>query len=232
VTRWLARLVAALLAAWALSCWAAPASAHVAVSPVVERRGAVAEFTFSAENEREDKGSASLQVAFPADTPMPLVEAPAHPGWSFTVTRAPLKSPVTVEGEVVTAGVTAMTWTADSPDAQTGPGETERLTVRLGPLPATDTLVMKALQTYADGEVVRWIQLPDSSGEEPERPAPVVVLTGPGGTPATSTAPQAAHPDDGRSPVPLAAAGAGVAALALVAGAFLLRARRRTRLPE
>jgi hypothetical protein len=32
--------------------------------------------------------------------------------------------------------------------------------------------------------------------------------------------------------VPLAAAGAGVAALALVAGAFLLRARRRTRLPE
>ena len=37
----------------------------------------------------------------------------------------------------------------------------------LGPLPKADQFVFKALQTYTDGEVVRWIEEP-TGGAEPE----------------------------------------------------------------
>ena len=35
-------------------------------------------------------------------------------------------------------------------------------------------MVFKALQTYSDGNVVRWIEEPVDGGEEPEHPAPVL----------------------------------------------------------
>ncbi|NED89124.1 DUF1775 domain-containing protein, partial [Streptomyces sp. SID11233] len=48
----------------------------------------------------------------------------------------------------------------------------------LGPLPEdADQLVFKALQTYSNKEVVRWIEEPKSDGSEPDDPAPVLVLS-------------------------------------------------------
>jgi hypothetical protein len=38
-------------------------------------------------------------------------------------------------------------------------------------------VVFKALQTYSDGTVVRWIDEPTTDGTEPEKPAPVLKLT-------------------------------------------------------
>ena len=45
----------------------------------------------------------------------------------------------------------------------------------LGPLPTADQIVFKALQTYSDGEIVRWID--EAAGAEAEHPAPVLKLT-------------------------------------------------------
>ena len=54
----------------------------------------------------------------------------------------------------------------------------------------THQLVFKAIQTYGDGTVVSWIQVPDKAVPDPEHPAPTMTLTAPGGTgsAASSTA--------------------------------------------
>ena len=62
------------------------------------------------------------------------------------------------------------------PAAAIKPGQFQEFDVSLGPLPEVDQIVFKALQTYSDGEVVRWIEEP-ASGQEPEYPAPVLKLT-------------------------------------------------------
>jgi periplasmic copper chaperone A len=62
--------------------------------------------------------------------------------------------------------------------------------VSVGPLPSdVDSLVFKALQTYDNGEVVRWIEEETPGGAEPERPAPVLKLTKDAAATSATTAP-------------------------------------------
>jgi uncharacterized protein YcnI len=42
-------------------------------------------------------------------------------------------------------------------------------------------LVFKAIQTYSDGSVVSWIQVPNRAAPNPDHPAPTVTLTTGGG---------------------------------------------------
>ena len=86
------------------------------------------------------------------------------------------------------------------------PGRTEEFKVRLGPLPDRGQIVFKALQYYADGQVVRWIQNPT---EDAERPAAVLDLGG--GADAIAT-----DDDSGGFPWPLIAALVFVVALGVV----------------
>ena len=70
--------------------------------------------------------------------------------------------------------VTQVTWSG----GQIPPGGFDLFPVFGGPLPKnTNKLVFKALQTYSDGDVVRWIQTPVKGAPEPENPAPTLVLT-------------------------------------------------------
>ena len=71
-----------------------------------------------------------------------------------------------------------VTWTATSA-AAIGPDQFQEIDVSLGPLPSIDQIVFKALQTYSDGEIVRWIDEP-AAGTEPEHPAPVLKLAAAG----------------------------------------------------
>jgi periplasmic copper chaperone A len=59
---------------------------------------------------------------------------------------------------------------------QVKPGQFREFDVSLGPLPKTDRIVFKALQTYSDGDIVRWIDVPQDGQAEPEHPAPVLKL--------------------------------------------------------
>lgn len=43
----------------------------------------------------------------------------------------------------------------------------------------TSQLVFKAIQSYSDGTVVSWIEVPNKAVPDPEHPAPTITLTAP-----------------------------------------------------
>lgn len=143
-----------------------------------------------------------------------------------------LPKPVKTGNVTVTEAFTAITWTA-LPGTRIGPGESEygEFAVGLGPMPTnTGTFAITAAQTYDNGEVVNWDQLPEKDGEEPNLPAPVLTLTngtaGPDETAGGGNETEAAAPVD-ESATWLGGAALVVAALALgVAVGALLRGRR------
>jgi len=90
-------------------------------------------------------------------------------------------------GREVSEVVSEITWHAA--DAAVKPGEYQVFRLTAGPLPRTDQLVFKVLQTYDDGQVQRWIDESDPGEPEPEHPAPVLALD-------TATAAAAEHGHD------------------------------------
>lgn len=164
----------------AIATMAAPATAHVSVNPGEVPKGGYAKLAFRVPNERPDSGTVKIEVTFPPAHPLRAVSVRPQPPWTFSVERTKLDRPIEREGrEPVTEVVSKITWTGGSIE----PGEFEEFEVSAGPMPDNiDQLVFKAVQTYASGEVVRWIEEAAPGGEEPEFPAAVLKLTaGPGG---------------------------------------------------
>jgi uncharacterized protein YcnI len=179
------RLPAAVLAAGLITVLAAaPALAHVTVNPSEAAKGGFQELSFRVPNEKDGATTTKVEVNFPTGTPIPFVSVKATPGWTYQVEKAKLAKPVQSDDGEVTEAVSRITWSGGSIKA----GEYQDFDVSAGPLPDAGQLVFKALQTYSDGEVVRWIQ-ESSGGEEPENPAPVLKLTAGDAAPAAATAP-------------------------------------------
>lgn len=158
---------------------AGTASAHVSVQPQGEAaKGGYATVNFKVPNERDDASTVKLEVSFPADHPLASVSPQPVAGWKIDVTRSKLAEPLDVHGREITEAVSKVTWTAE--DDGIGAGYFQQFPLSVGQLPEdADQLVFKALQTYSDKEVVRWIEEPVEGGEEPESPAPVLALTAP-----------------------------------------------------
>lgn len=117
-----------------------------------------------------------LEVNFPADHPLSSVTPQAVPGWKIDITKSKLDKPLEVHGKKITEAVSKVTWTAD--EGEIAPGYFQQFPVSVGALPEdADQLVFKAIQTYDNKEVVRWIEEPTAGGEEPDSPAPVLKLT-------------------------------------------------------
>ncbi|MFH9608582.1 YcnI family protein [Streptomyces sp. NPDC017448] len=156
---------------------AGPAAAHVSVQPVGEAaKGGYATLNFKVPNERDQASTVKLEVNFPADHPLSSVTPQAVPGWKITIDRSKLDKPLEVHGKKITEAVSKVTWTAD--DGEIAPGYFQQFPVSVGALPEdADQLVFKAIQTYDNKEVVRWIEEPKAGGEEPDSPAPVLKLT-------------------------------------------------------
>ncbi len=179
ITRSRARVAAAVSVAAVATVLAAamPAAAHVTVNPETAEQGGFGKFSFRIPTERAE-ATTKVEVTFPTDHPIPFVSVRQLPGWQIKVDKAKLAKPVESEGAKISEAVSKITWTGGKIE----PGYFEEFDVSMGPLPTdTDKLVFKALQTYASGEVVRWIQVAQEGQEEPENPAPVLNLT-----PATS----------------------------------------------
>lgn len=170
------RGVAVLAAAAALALvGAVPAFAHVTAQPGTAEQGGYAVVNMRVPNESDTAGTIKLEVTLPAEHPITSVRTSPVPGWTATMVTAPLNPPIERNGRTITEAVRTVTWTAD-PGTRIGPGEFVEFPLSLGPLPTdTDQLVLPAVQTYDDGEVVAWDQ-PRTDGAEPERPAPVVTL--------------------------------------------------------
>jgi uncharacterized protein YcnI len=215
-------VVAASAAAVAL--FAAPAAAHVTITPTSANQGGFAKVTFNVPNEEDTATTTKVEIDLPANAPVAGVDVKPVPGWTEAVQTSKLASPITNDdGDQVTEAVSKVTFTA-SAGAGIKPGEFQEFVLNLGPLPKTDQMVFKALQTYSNGDIVRWIDLPVPGGAEPDHPAPVLTLTADpssdtpaatGSTTTTSSSSGSSGSNGGGALLGLLGLAAGVAALVI-----------------
>ncbi|MEV8565689.1 YcnI family protein [Streptomyces sp. NPDC051322] len=151
------------------------AFAHVTVQPEgAAAKGGYAVIDFKVPNERDNASTTEVEVHFPTDHPLASVSVQPVPGWHAEVTTSKLAKPLTIHGKKIDKAVSKVTWTG----GKIKPGEFEQFPLSVGQLPTdTDQLTFKALQTYSNKEVVRWIEEQKPGAEEPENPAPVLKLT-------------------------------------------------------
>ena len=170
------RKILVALMAIALGAVAVPAGAHVTVNPKEATRGSFAKLAFRVPNERPDSGTTKVEISFPPAHPLAHLNVRPVEGWTYTIERQTLATPIESEepgGEAVTEYISKITWEGGT----IRPGEFQEFEISGGPLPDdADQIVFKAVQTYASGEVVRWIEEPTEDGEEPELPAPILTL--------------------------------------------------------
>ncbi|MFD5651551.1 MULTISPECIES: YcnI family protein [unclassified Streptomyces] len=155
----------------------APAFAHVSVQPEgAAAKGGYAVVDFKVPNERDNASTTKLEVNFPTDHPLASVMPQPVPGWKAVVTKGKPAKPLESHGKQITEVVTKVTWTADGKGVE--PGYFQKFPVSIGALPEdADQLVFKAIQTYSNKEVVRWIEVPQEGQDEPDTPAPVLKLS-------------------------------------------------------
>ena len=154
---------------------ATSADAHVRVSADRTTPGSFSALTFRVPNESDTAGTVEVSVQLPQDTPFRYVSTRPVPGWRATTKEATLPTPVEAEGTTLTKAVRTVTWTAER-GTRIEPGEYQEFSISAGPLPSVGTVLLPATQTYSDGEVVRWDQPTPAGGEEPEHPAPELVV--------------------------------------------------------
>ena len=121
--------------------------------------------------ERDNASTVKVDVQLPHG--FVSVSYEPKPGWTVAVTKAKLAKPVQSDDGPIDEEVRQITFTGHGAAGRIGPGEFMDfpLSVQI-PGKAGDKLTFKAIQTYSNGEVVRWIGAPDS-----DTPAPRVTLT-------------------------------------------------------
>jgi uncharacterized protein len=219
--------IPAAVAALALAAPAA-AEAHVTLQPDTAVAGAFTVENVRVPNERDKASTVKVDLQLPPG----FVSASYEPkiGWSVKVTKQKLAKPIQTDDGPINEEVRRITFTGHGKDGRIGPGQFMDfpLSVQI-PGKAGDKLTFKAIQTYSNGEVVRWIGAPSA-----ETPAPIVSVVK---APAAAGATSAAAPG---TPASTNAGGGGdsaskglgvsaliVGALGLVAGLAAFGARRR-----
>lgn len=152
------------------------AGAHVEVVPSSLPKGGFEILSFSVPNEKENANTTRLEVTIPTKYPIAFVRVKPMPGWTISAEKAKLAKPVNADDGTVTEAVTKITWSAT--EGGLNPGEFDLFTISAGPLPTKPSkLAFKTLQTYSDGDVVRWIEPSVKGAPEPEHPTPTLTLT-------------------------------------------------------
>jgi uncharacterized protein YcnI len=177
-SRNLRRIAALLIAVPTLTLSAAlPASAHVSVHADNATAGATdSVLTFRVPNEMDHAHTVGLRVFLSIAMLLLGVLVELTPGWSFRVRSSKLAKPVETDDGPIAAAVSEVTWSG----GQIPVGGFQDFHLTVGELPdETGTLTFKAIQTYSNGRVVRWIETAPPGSPEPERPAPTLQLTEP-----------------------------------------------------
>jgi uncharacterized protein len=153
----------------------AAAGAHVSVHPNAVPAGANVALDIRVPNEMDNATTTKLQVKFPDGFIGVSTQPP--PGWTAKVQTSKLAKPVQTDDGPIDTQVSEVDWTASS-GAGIKPGEFANFPISVAmPGKGGDVLSFKALQTYSNGQVVRWIEDTPKGGPEPENPAPVLTLT-------------------------------------------------------
>jgi len=164
------RIAAFAVAAGALAVPAA-AQAHVTVQPTSVPAGAETVLSVRVPNERDDASTVKVDVKLPPGFVSASWEA--VPGWSVRAVKQKLSKPVQTDDGPIDEQVGEIVWTAAGRKAGIQPGEFRDFPLSVViPGKAGETLTFKALQTYSNGSVVRWIGAPGA-----DEPAPRVELT-------------------------------------------------------
>lgn len=204
------------------------AYAHVTAQPSTATQGSYTKIAFRVPNEQDKASTVKLEVTFPTDHPIASVEVKDVPGWTAQIDKATLATPLKSDDGPITEAVSKITWSGGS----LGPDHFAEFEVSMGPLPTdTDKLVFKAVQTYDNGDVVRWIDTSAPGGAEPEHPAPTVQLTAKTAGTVTAVTPTAAASSTSDSSLPLVFGIAGIV-IGLAAGGVAVAALRRGRAAE
>jgi uncharacterized protein YcnI len=212
---------------------AVPALAHITVTPDSAPAGSAAVLTFHVPNEEAKADTTEVDIKIPTERPIVDLLVKPVPGWTSSVKTITLAKPVVTDDGKFTQAVSEVTWSG----GKIAPGQFQDFSVSADPLPTgVSSVAFKALQTYSNGDVVRWIDLAAPGQPEPDHPAPVLTLTGATtsaahsagstGTTAVSAGPSSsgASSDGTARVLAIAALVAGLLALA-AAGAGLWRRR-------
>jgi uncharacterized protein YcnI len=194
-------------------------SAHSPDNPV---KGGDAEIVFRVPDEEDAARTVKVRVNFSTTSPLSNADIKPVAGWTAQETMMTLAKPVKMSDQTVTTAVQSITWTAPA-GGGIRPGQFQEFAITVEGLPDnTDELVMPAVQTYDNGDVVNWNQPTVAGQAEPEHPAPNLALAADDTT--ASPAPQSTSDTAARW---LGGAGIVIAALALGfgLGAFV-RSRR------
>lgn len=192
--------VTAGVAAVTVLAAAGVASAHVtAHSPDQPAKGGDAEIVFRVPDESDSAGTVKVEVDLPLDTPIADADLKPVPGWTGVVNTTKLPQPVNMGKFSVDTAVQSIVWTA-APGTKINPGEFQEFPISVEGLPTnTGALVMPAVQTYDNGDVVKWDQPTVAGQAEPEHPAPTLSLaaadTDTSAPTATTTAPVSGNGD-------------------------------------
>jgi periplasmic copper chaperone A len=221
--------IAALTAVAALALPAA-ASAHVTMNPNTSTAGAFTKLDVRVPNEQSNASTVKLQLQFPDGFAFASYEPRAD--WRVKVTRAKLAAPVQTDDGPITEGVKTITWTGSGSGlGRIVPDQFMEfpLSVQIPENAAGKTLVFKAIQTYSNGDVVRWIGAADS-----DHPAPhvtVAAASAGSGSGAAAPGPPAApaRPADGGGGDTIGVIALIVGGIGLVAAAAALAITRRPR---
>jgi uncharacterized protein YcnI len=202
------------------------ASAHVTLQPKAVPAGGFVRLDVRVPNETDNADTTKVQLRLPDGFASASYEP--NPGWSVQVRKTKLAQPIKTDDGLVTEQVSEIAWTGHGPEGRIPPGAFKDfgLSVQV-PGKAGDKLTFKALQTYSDGNVVRWIG-PESS----DAPAPIVSVEAPAaaeGSAAATPAPvrSSASSDSGGSDT-LSIIALIVGVLGLAAGVAALLSRRRS----
>lgn len=203
------RKIAVLAAAAALAAPAA-AQAHVTLQPKTAPTGSFTVLDVRVPNERDKASTVRVDVQFPAG--FASVSYQPIPGWTVKVIKKKLATPIQTDDGPITEGVSRMVWSGTRKGAgRSAPGQFMDFPISVQiPGKAGDVLTFKALQTYSNGEIVRWIGAPSA-----DLPAPQVKVT-------AATAQRAAHAGMGAAVAGDGGDGNGPGTTAVVAGGVLV----------
>jgi periplasmic copper chaperone A len=201
---------------------AAPvATAHVTMNPGEWEAGGFARFAVRVPNERPNASTTEVTMQFPEN----VISASFQdvPGWTRRIQMAQLDEPIEEEGEEpISERIASVTWTG---------GEVERGEfVEFGvsfqvpeDAPAGEALLFPTIQTYSNGEVVRWIA-PEEEADEPAPRVTVLAAAEEEGGAAAATTTEEEEGGEAAEAAPAAASGdddddgSGLATVALILG--------------
>ncbi|HEY2603489.1 MAG TPA: YcnI family protein [Thermoleophilaceae bacterium] len=240
------RLIITLVAGAAGLAAPAAAQAHVSLHPNVLPAGDFPTVNIRVPNETDNARTVRVDVKIPPG--FTALDPQQVPGWNIRLVKTKLAKPIQTDDGPVTEEVSEIVFTvASGSGGGTPPGYIENFPIAFSvPGKSGDSLTFKTVQTYSNGQVVRWIGPPDA-----DKPAPTVNvgpkdgstydLAGDAGPPAGLVAP-AGSGGSGKAAAPasttvvkqssgaskgLAITALVVGILGLLAGVAALASRRR-----